>query len=200
MRVLRTSLVIVLLGAGAVVNSTISPQIYVPRPPVANGIDIASTWEWRSMAISEHSWWLAHHFPGALVQQVGFAPPPTRPDALEVGIEFASWRDSYLDIRIDDSAPPLDVSGLGVRELLIEEGKVFSRIHCRDNQQMTIRDSCFYFVAWDDTLLTDATPTFLAVRTHIDDDSEYALVEKRFLAELLPMNLTSVPNLWEVSQ
>ena len=200
MRLLRTSLVVVLLAMGAIVNTTISPQIYVPRPPIANGIDIASTWEWRSMAIREHSWWLSHYFPGVSVTHVAYGPPPTTPGGLDVGIQFASWRDRYLDIRIDDSLPPLDVSALGLRELLIENGRVFSRIHCRDNQQMTIRDSCFYFVAWDDELLADSVPTFVAVRTNLDDDSEYALVEQNLLENTLSVDVKEIPNLWEVSQ
>lgn len=152
------------------------------------------------MAIREHSWWLSHYFPGVQVTNVAYQIPPQHPGGLEVGIQFASWRDDYLDISIDQSKPPLDISLYGVRDQLLDLGKVFSRIHCRDNQEMVVRDSCFYFVAWDDNTLSSTTPTFVAVRTYIDDDSEYALVEKPLLERLLGEPVGDIPTLWEVDQ
>ena len=65
---------------------------------------------------------------------------------------------------------------------------------------MTVRDTCFYFVAWSDELLPEATPEFIAVRTNLDDDSEVALVEKTFLASVLPVSLDQIPDYFEVDQ
>ena len=188
------------VALGIPLNMVFYPQVYEARSPVFNGPDIASNWEWRSMAISEHSWWLWSVFPDARVSHVGFAAPPGKPDGLEVGIKFSNWRDDYLGLDVDASLPPLDVTDLGIRDELLTEARVFSRIHCRDNQEMTVRDSCFYFVAWRDDLMTSSNPEFLAVRTFLDDDSEVALVEKAFLTSLIPAPLDSVPNYWEVDQ
>lgn len=195
---LRVSLVAALLAIGALVNVFVSPQIYVPRPPVFNGVDIAQTWEWRSMAIDEHSWWLSYHFPDATVRHAGYLRPPGKPGALEVGIQFSSGRDAYLPITIDDSEPPLDVSELDIRDDLLRYAKVFSRIHCRDFQSMVVRDSCFYFVAWDDETLPAEKPEFVGVRTFIDADSEVALVERGLLERLSPVALEDIPDYFEV--
>ena len=188
------------LSVLAVVNIVAYPQVYEPRPPVFSGPDIASEWEWRSMAIREHSWWLWTRFPDAKVSHVGFAAPPNKSNGLKVGIQFSSWRDEYLGLDVDSSLPPFDVTNLGIRDQLLAEGQVFSRIHCRDQQEMIVRDSCFYFVAWNDDLLPAEKPEFVAVRTYLDEDSEVALVERSFLESLVNAPIETHPNYWEVDQ
>ena len=188
------------IAIAAPINMMVYPQVYEPRPPVFNGPDIASEWEWRSMAIREHSWWLWTHFPDAQVSHVGFVPPPGQPNSLEVGIQFSSWRDEYLGLDVDSSLPPFDVTNLGIRDQLLAEGRVFSRIHCRNGQEMIVRDSCFYFVAWNDDLLPNEKPEFVAVRTYLDDDSEVALVERNFLESLVKVPAETLHTYWEVDQ
>jgi len=195
---LSTIFSIAILFFGFIFNLVYSPQIYVARPPVFNGVDIASTWEWRSMAIREHSWWLWSVFPDAHVSHVGFVRRSS--GELPVGIRFSSWRDEYLGLDVEESETPLDVTDLDVRQALLSEARVFSRIHCRDNQAMTVRDTCFYFVAWSDDLLPETNPEFIAVRTNLDEDSEVALVEKTFLASVLPVSIDQIPDYFEVDQ
>jgi hypothetical protein len=194
----RALIALATLSIGIPVNLLVSPQVYTPREPVFSGVDIAANWEWRSMAIREHSWWLWNVFPDARVSHVGFVAGNA--DLLPVGIQFSSWRDEYLGLDVDTSEPPLDVTALGIREQLLDEARVFSRIHCRDNQEMTKRDTCFYFVAWSDALLPDSDPEFIAVRTKLDDDSEVALVEANFLWSLLPTSVDSLPDYHEVDR
>jgi hypothetical protein len=188
------------LAVAVPINVMVYPQVYEPRSPVFNGPDIASEWEWRSMAIREHSWWLWAHFPDAKVSHVGFVASSDELQGLAVGIKFSSWRDEYLGLDVDSSLPPFDATNLGIREQLLAEGRVFSRIHCRDNQEMIVRDSCFYFVAWNDDLLPTVEPEFVAVRTYLDEDSEVALVERTFLESLVNGPLETLPNYWEVDQ
>lgn len=199
---MRARLWVFLVAASIAVplNVLVYPQVYEPRPPIFNGPDIAANWEWRSMAIAEHSWWLWEQFPDAKVSHVGFVAPPNQPGALEVGIQFSSWRDEKLGLDVDTSLPPLDVTKLGIRDALLAEGRVFSRIHCRDAQKQLPRDTCFYFVAWNDDLLPTTEPEFLALRTNFDDDSEVALVERTFLESLISGSLESLPTYWEVDR
>ena len=196
--IFRAALALLALFVAIPLNIFVFPQVYPPREPVFNGVDIAANWEWRSMAIREHSWWLWSVFPDAQVSHVGYVARNS--GELPVGIQFTSWRDEYLGLDVDDSDPPLDVTELGVREGLLAEARVFSRIHCRDSQAMTVRDTCFYFVAWSDDFLPESNPEFIAVRTNLDDDSEVALVEKTFLASVLPVSLADLPNFFEVDQ
>jgi hypothetical protein len=178
------------------VNALISPQIYTPREPVFSGPDIASNWAWRSMANGQHSWWLWSVFPDASVRNVGFVSP--HPNFLPVGIDFTNWIDQHLGLEVDASRPPYDVTQFGIREELLSEAKVFSRIKCRDNQAMVERDSCFYFVAWSDKLLPEFRPVFVGVRTLFDEDSEVALVEKNLLESLIPVDLGQVPDYHDI--
>ena len=186
------------LSVAVPINIFVSPQVYTPREPVFSGVDIASNWEWRSMAIREHSWWLWSVFPDARVSHVGYVARSS--GELPVGIRFSSWRDEYLGLDVEESETPLDVTDLDVRQALLSEARVFSRIHCRDNQAMTVRDTCFYFVAWSDDLLPETNPEFIAVRTNLDEDSEVALVEKTFLASVLPVSIDQIPDYFEVDQ
>ena len=84
----RLALIGLGLALGIGLNVTVAPQIMTPRPPVFNGPDIAENWEWRSMAIQMHSWWLWEQFPDAQVVNAGFIEPPGNPDALPVGMKF----------------------------------------------------------------------------------------------------------------
>jgi hypothetical protein len=138
------------------------------------------------------------YFPDAEVRNVGYVA--AEPGAAELGVEFSSWRDEYLGLKVDVSEPPLDVVEFGIRDELLAEARVYSRIHCRDKSTMINRDTCFYFVAWSDKLLPKSKPEFLGVRTFVDEDSEIALVEKTFLESLLPVELDRVPTLHEVAQ
>lgn len=193
---------IVTLGLGLIValmwNFAFAPQIMTPRAPVFNGPDIASNWEWRSMAIDMHGWWLWSEIPDASVKNVGFVPPPDNPEGLRVGIQFDSYIDDYLGLNVDSTEPPFDVTGLKIRDQLHTHAKNYSRIHCRDNQAMAIRDTCYYFVSWDWDLLPKQEPEFYAVRTYLDHDSEIALVEKNLLEALTGVSVDTLPNFHEV--
>lgn len=191
MQLIRATLILVLLAVGSFINLTVSNPVYTPRAPVATGPDIVSNWEWRSMATGQHAWWLAFYFPGASVENVAYLSPPDKPANSVLGIDFSSWRDDFLEIAVDKTAPPLDVSSLGIREDLLNLGKVFSRIDCRA-PQMPARDTCFFFVAWDDRLLRSRAPTFIAVLTNVDEEAEFALVEANLLTHLLPIPLSEV--------
>lgn len=199
MLLFRAALVVALLVAGSFVNSALFEDVYVPRTPVANGPEIVDNWEWRSMATGQHSWWLAHYVPGAIVTNVNYLSPANSPEREELGIDFSSWRDKYLDIAIDDSAAPLDVSDLGIHDDLLDSGKVFSRIDCR-TPKMTVPDSCFFFIAWEDSLLVSNIPIFVAVLTNVDEESEFALVERNLLKNLLGIPLGDVSTISEPGQ
>ena len=179
-------------------NVSFAPRIMTDREPIFNGPDIASNWEWRSMAIDMHSWWLWKYFPDAQVRNVGFLPPAGQPDALRVGIQFSSWIDQSLGLNVDTSQPPLDATNLDIRDELSANAKNWSRIHCRDNQEMVVRDTCYFLVSWNWGLLPDSEPEFFAVRTTLSDDSEIALVERNFLEDLIGRPAESLPDFHDV--
>lgn len=190
---LRVTFIAVGLALGIGLNVAVAPQLMTPRPPVFNGPDIAENWEWRSMAIEMHGWWLWEKFPTAQVSHIGFDTPPGNPDALPVGIEFEQWSDEFLSTELDTSLPPLNVSELGIRSELLEYSQVYSRIHCRSSQEMVARDTCYYFVAWDPELLTDDSPHFIGVVTSQEqDDEEMALIEESLLREISPVPLEDI--------
>lgn len=183
-----------LVGLGIItgigLNITLAPQIMTPRAPVFNGPDIAENWEWRSMAIHSHSWWLWEKFPQAVVTHAGFVQPPGQPDALEVGMQLVQWMDESdeLSTELDTSLPPLDISELGIRDDLFAHHKVYSRIHCRSGQEMEKRDTCYYFVSWSSELLDESRPQFIGVLTNrTQDKEEMALIEESLLRKLSPV-------------
>lgn len=195
---LRSLLISLGIVAGIALNVTVAPQIMTPRPPVFNGPDIAENWEWRSMAIHTHGWWLWEQFPGATVVNAGFVEPPGNPDAPPVGLLFKPWVDE-IGLDVDFSQPALDVSGLDIRDDLAAHQKVYSRIHCRSSQDMEQRDTCYYFVAWDDDLIPDGAPTFVAVLTNAnEDDEEMALVEKTLLERISPVAIEDLLTIDEI--
>ena len=197
---MRIVLIALGIALGIALNVTLAPQIMTPRPPVFNGPDIASNWEWRSMAIHSHSWWLAEQFPEAEVRNAGFVEPPGRPDALRVGMMFEQRLDEELDISIDTSRPPLDVSDLDIRDELFAHQKVYSRIHCRSGQEMEQRDTCYYFVAWSPELLDDSPPRFIGVETRRTlNKEEMALVEESLLREISPVPLEDILAIDEIA-
>lgn len=196
---IRAGLIGVGLLVGMVLNLFFAPQLMTPRPPVFNGPDIAENWEWRSMAIQMHSWWLWNEFPNARVTNVGFVPPVGNPQGLPVGMQFSLWIDELLGLDVDKSLPPLDVSELEITDALSAFQKVYSRIHCRTGQEMAIRDTCYYFVAWDDELLTDDAPVFIGIETNrTQDKEEMALVEKSLLEKVSPVPLSQLKSIDEV--
>mgnify|MGYP001605238692 FL=1 len=187
--------VLIALGVflGVALNVTVAPQIMTPPTPVFNGPDIAENWEWRSMAIQNHSWWLWEKFPEATAVHVGFVVPPGNPEALPVGMEFEQWMDEEFSTTVDGSLPPLDVSELGIRDALHAHHKVYSRIHCRSGQEMQQRDTCYYFVSWDDRLLGEDPPRFIGVETNREQDrEEMALIEEKLLREVSPLPLEEI--------
>lgn len=196
---IRVTLIALGLVLGIGLNVVLAPQLMTPRPPVFNGPDVAENWEWRSMAIQTHSWWLSEKFPDAVVERVGFTAPPGRPNDLEVGMQFSQWFDPLLGLRVNTEFPPLDVVDLGIRDELRTYEKVYSRIHCRSGQEMVDRDTCYYFVAWDSELLPDSEPVFIGVRTVAEEGKEeMALVEKNLLNKISPVPLTDLYAIDEV--
>ena len=186
---------------GSVLNVTIAPQIMTPRKPVFSGPNMAANWEWRSMAIETHGWWLWNAFPGATVTHAEMVVPPGNPDALEVGMEFTQWMDQQLGLEVVEELPPFDVTELGIRDQLFGQHKVYSRIHCRSGQEMEVRDTCYYFVAWAPDLLPENNPHFIGVVTNREQDrEEMALVEENLLRELSPVPLEEIPLLDEGSR
>lgn len=198
---IRASLIGVGLMFGMVLNVFIAPQLMTPRPPIFNGPDIAENWEWRSMAIQTHSWWLWDKFPDAQVTHVGFVPPPGNPQGLPVGMQFSLWIDELLELDVDTSLPPLDLSALDIAAEFSPYQRVYSRIHCRSGQEMVARDTCYYFVAWDDALLTNAAPVFIGIETNrTQDKEEMGLVEKSLLEKISPVPLSQLKSIDEVAE
>lgn len=196
---LRALLIGLGLVGGIVLNVSVAPQIMSPRSPVFNGPDIAENWEWRSMSIETHSWWLWEQFPDAKVINAGFVEPPGNPDALKVGMQFEQWVDAALSTEVDSSLPPLDVRDLDIRDELFAHHKVYSRIHCRSGQEMVKRDTCYYFVAWAPNLLPAKSPTFVGVETNRNqDDEEMALIEENLLREISPVPLERLLTMDEI--
>ena len=194
----RLALIGLGLALGIGLNVAVAPQIMTPRAPVFNGPDIAENWEWRSMAVQMHSWWLWEQFPDATVLNAGFVEPPGNPDALRVGIQLNDWTEE-LDLDVDFSLPPLDVSELDIRDELYAHQKVYSRIHCRSGQEMEVRDTCYYFVSWSPDLLGDEAPTFIGVETNRQQDKEeMALIEEQLLREISPVALENILTIDEV--
>lgn len=196
---LRVALIALGVVLGVVLNVTVAPQLMTPRPPVFNGPDIAENWEWRSMAIQNHSWWLSEQHPDARVERVGYTTPPGRPDALEVGMEFQQWFDPILGLDVNSDAPPFDVSELGIRDDLLAYQQVYSRIHCRSDQTMEQSDTCYYFVAWDPATIPADNPVFIGVKTRGDkDEEEMALIEQGLLERVSPVPLDQLLAIDEV--
>ncbi|MDR9435161.1 hypothetical protein [Pontimonas sp.] len=189
------------LAVGVGLNVTLVPQIMTPRTPVFNGADIAENWEWRSMAIHSHSWWLWEKFPESTATHVGFVTPPGNPDALRVGMLYSQWMDRQgaLSTEVDASLPPLDVSELGIRDALYPHHRVYSRIHCRSGQEMADRDTCYYFVSWSEELLGDDPPRFIGVLTNREQDKEeMALIEENLLRDVSPVPLEDLLSIDEI--
>lgn len=192
----RIALIGLGLTVGFVLNLFLAPQIMSPRPPVFNGADIAGNWEWRSMAIHDHSWWLYEMFPDAQVSHVGWIPPASSPEGLKVGMIWEKWITQYFSIEVDSSEPPLDVADRGLQSALNAHHKVYSRILCRTDQEMVDEDGCYYFVAWSPELLDSRTPEFVGVVTNRQtDDEEMGLVEVRLLEDLLNGQLQDVQSI-----
>lgn len=180
------------VGLGMALNLTVAPQIMTPRQPVFNGPDIAENWEWRSMAIGMHSWWLWENFPRARVTNVGYVTPPAFPDGLPVGMKFSDWVDETLGLSVDLTEPPLDLRSENLESLTGEYRQLRSRIDCRVGQAMVKSDTCYYFVAFDRQTVTESS-VFVGVLTSSEPGSEeFGLVESRLLEELLPGGLGSV--------
>ena len=191
-----------LIGFGIIfgffLNLFLVPQIMSPRPPVFNGADIAENWEWRSMAIHEHSWWLYEAFPDARVSHVGFIPPASAPGGLNVGMIWEKWITHYFSIEVDSSEPPLDLADRDLQSVIIPHHKVYSRIHCRTDQNMVDEDGCYYFVAWSPDLLDSRSPQFVGVVTNRQKDrEEMGLVEIRLLHDLLNGELQDIQSIEE---
>ena len=186
------------LAFGFILNLFFAPQIMSPRPPVFNGADIAENWEWRSMAIHDHSWWLNETFPDAQVSHVGWIPPASSPDGLKVGMIWEKWITQYFSIEVDSSEPPLDVTDRGLQSALDTHHKVYSRILCRTDQNMIDEDGCYYFVAWSPDLLDNRPPQFVGVVTNREKDrEEIGLVEVQLLQNILDTELATIPSIEE---
>ena len=113
-------------------------------------------------------------------------------------MKLDAWTEE-LDLDVDFSLPPLDVSELDIRDELYAHQKVYSRIHCRSGQEMEVRDTCYYFVSWSPDLLGDEAPTFIGVETNREQDKEeMALIEEHLLREISPVPLEDILTIDEV--
>jgi len=150
------------------------------------------------MAIETHGWWLWKAFPDATVTHAEMVVPPGSSEALPVGMEFTQWMDRQLGLEVVEELPPFDVTELAIRDQLFGQRQVYSRIHCRSGQEMEVRDTCYYFVAWAPALLPEKNPHFIGVVTNREQDrEEMALVEENLLREISPIPLEEIPLLDE---
>ena len=193
---LRVSLLALGLALGISLNAFIAPQLSVPSKPVFNGPDVAENWDWRSMAIWMHPWWLASKFPGARVENVGFVVTSSQDGALPVGMKFEEDSARRVGLKVDATQSALDIRSASIRESLRSYEQNYSRIHCRSSQDMVKRDTCYFFVAWDPALISATPPTFVGVLTETElGKEEMGLVEKTLLQRLVGKSLNQVPTM-----
>ena len=192
---------IVLLGGllvGLGLNLTVAPQIMTQRPPVFNGADIAANWEWRSMAIGMHPWWMWQNFPDATVTHVGYIPPVGNPAGLPVGMKFSDWVDQSLGLTVDETLPPLDLTADDLLAPLEPYRQLRSRIDCRAGQEMTKSETCYYFVAYDPATISSA-PEFVGVLLNKGERlEEFGVVERGLLENLLGLPIDGLQTVDEV--
>lgn len=185
-RIVVASFSLLAISLGTLANTMLFPQLMTPRPPVYNGADVAANWEWRSMAIATHPWWLYEKWPNSHVTNVGFVSASANENDLELGIIFGSGLSKDLGLSIDDSVPPLDLESLDIRGEIDSHIQNYSRIHCRSSYEMVSRDTCYFFVAWDSSLIDGTSPTFIGILTSSEKDlEEFGLIEARLLEEIL---------------
>ena len=198
----RTRLVVLLGGLllGVGLNLAVAPQIMTPRSPVFNGADIAANWEWRSMAIGMHPWWMWQNFPDATVTHVGYVPPVGNPEGLPVGMKFSDWVDQSLSLAVDETLPPLDLTASNVLASLEPYRQLRSRIDCRVGQEMTKSDTCYYLVAFNPQTIS-ATPEFVGVLLSKEErQEEFGVVERGLLEQIVGTTVDRLPTVDEVRQ
>lgn len=191
---IRVLLLGVGLALGVALNVFIAPQLSTPRDPIFNGPDIAENWEWRSMAIWMHPWWLAEQFPAASVTNSGFSIPPASPSDLPLGMKFEESLAEDVGLKIVGNSPALDIRSIDIRNKLEGYFQNYSRIHCRSSMEMVKRDSCYFFVAWDNSAIDVSNPVFVGVLTNTNlGEEEMGLVEEELLRRLSPIPIETIP-------
>ena len=196
---LRAVLLALALVIASVTNIFLAPSIYSPRAPVFSGPDIAENFSWRGHGYSFQPSWLAKRLPNSRFTNMRVGPPDGFVgDGIGVGI-FWNERTAVIEgVIYDDTDFPLDLSGLGVSDSLVEYHQIFSGIRCQSNPSQLVRGRCDYFVAWDGTVTPTDELVFVAVFTKISPDGdEVGFVEKGLLSRLLSRPVNAVPTVGE---
>ena len=201
---LRIRLVVlagVLVVAG-IVNVFFAPQIYTPRPPVFTGADMAASREWRGHAFSFQPSWLAKNLPASTFTHVKTGRPPGfPPDGGDIGLMWNERTVILEGLSIDETRFPLDISGLGVRDTLVDYHQLFAQIRCQSDPRMEGPEMCDYFVAWDEGQSPEDALTFVAVFTVSDqDEQEVGFVEQDLLTRLVGGPLERIPTIGDEQQ
>lgn len=192
-----------LIGFGLLVgiglNMSVAPQIMTPRPPIFSAADIAANWEWRSMAIGTHGYWMSTQFPDAHLIHTGDAGPPKEDGSNPIGIQINRWAE-ILDLDVSIEGAPFDLVGMDVKEQLSAFQKLYSRIDCRIDPENSEKDTCYYFVAWDEESI-GAEPTFVGVLTSdTAKKEEFGLVELTLLERITGLPASALPVMGETNR
>ena len=196
---LRAVLLAFALVIASVTNVFFAPSIYSPRAPVFSGPDVAENFSWRGHGYSFQPSWLAERLPNSRFTQMRFGRPDGFVgDGIGVGI-FWNERTAVIEgVAYDDTDFPLDLSGLGVGDALVEYHQIFSGIRCQSDPSQLERGRCDYFVAWDGTVAPTDQLVFVAVFTRISPDGdEVGFVEEGLLSRLLSGPINDVPTVAE---
>jgi hypothetical protein len=194
LRALALAGVVVVASA---VNVFYAPQIYSPRAPAFSGADLAANEAWRGHAFSFQPSWLAATLPNSRFVNVRFGTPEwASPDDAEIGIGWNMRTVTIENLVTDDTDFPLDVSQLGIRDLIAEHHQLVALMYCQSDPRGKSQGLCDYFVAFDDTVNPTDELTFVAVFTVTGSGpNELGFVEKGLLERLAGTDLSSLPTI-----
>ena len=185
------------LVAAAIVNVFFAPQIYSPRAPAFSGADLAANEAWRGHAFSFQPSWLAHTLPNSRFVNVRTGLPDWAPSAgHEIGIMWEMRTVTIEGLDIDTTAYPVDLSGLGVQDEISRYHQLSALIRCQSDPVDGGQDFCDYFVAFDDTVDSADSLTFVGVFTVTGPDTnEVGFIEQGLLERLTGQPLSTLPTI-----
>ncbi len=197
MLMLRALTLATALVLATVVNLFFAPQIYSPRPPAFSGADLAANEVWRGHAFSFQPSWLAATLPNSTFVNVrNDIPDWALPEGGPIGIGWNMRTVTIENLAFDDTDYPLDLSGLGVRDLIAQHHQLFALIGCQSDPVGPVQGLCDYFVAFDDTVNPTNELTFVAVFTITGGEpNEVGFVEKGLLERLVGANMSAIPTI-----